>query len=121
VGGERHASAALPSGKTRYPLYRRPGGPQSRSGGVRNISPPRGFDPRTVQPVPSRYTDRADPAHPKHSSTYILSANVVIRLSKGQISAPCGIGTRGLTQHVKYTSDYFLKILVFWLWRRVTW
>jgi hypothetical protein len=29
----------LPLGKTRYPLYRRPGGPQSRSGQVRKISP----------------------------------------------------------------------------------
>jgi len=33
--------------------------PQSRSGQVRNISPPPGFDPRTVQPVASRHTDYA--------------------------------------------------------------
>ena len=46
-------------GKTRYPLYRRLGGPQGRSGQVRKISPPPGFDPRTVQPVASRYTDYA--------------------------------------------------------------
>ena len=44
----------LPPGKTRYPLYRRLGGPQGRSGQVRKISPPPGFDPRTVQPVASR-------------------------------------------------------------------
>jgi hypothetical protein len=44
-------------GKTRYPLYRRLGGLQGRSGQVRKISPPPGFDPRTVQPVASRYTD----------------------------------------------------------------
>jgi len=37
--------------KTRYPLYRRLGGPQGRSGQVRNITPSAGFDPRTVQPV----------------------------------------------------------------------
>jgi len=43
-------------GKTRYSLYRRLGGPQGRSGQVRKISPPPGFDPRTVQPVASRYT-----------------------------------------------------------------
>ena len=54
--------AALPPGKTRYPLYRRPGGPQSRAGRVRKISPPPGFDPRTVQPVASRY-NCALPAH----------------------------------------------------------
>jgi hypothetical protein len=63
VGDQRHAPAALPSGKTRYPLYRRQGGPQSRSGRVRKISFPPGFDPRTVKPVASRYTDCATPAH----------------------------------------------------------
>jgi hypothetical protein len=47
----------LPPGKTRYLLYRRLGGPQGRSGQVRKISPTPGFDPRTVQPVASRYTD----------------------------------------------------------------
>jgi len=39
-----------------YPLYRRMGGPQGRSGHVRKISPPPGFDPRTVEPIASRYT-----------------------------------------------------------------
>ena len=43
VGGQRHAPAALPPGKTRYPLYRRLGGPQGRSGRVRKISPPTGI------------------------------------------------------------------------------
>jgi hypothetical protein len=46
----------LPPGKTSYPLYRRLGVSQGRSGHVRKISPPPGFDPRTVQPVDSRYT-----------------------------------------------------------------
>ena len=61
-GGEGSASrpdSTLPAGKTRYPLYRRLGGPQGRSGQVRKISPPPGFDSRTVQPVGSRYTDYA--------------------------------------------------------------
>jgi hypothetical protein len=35
------------------------GGPQSRYGRVRKFSPPPEFDPRTVQPVASRYTDWA--------------------------------------------------------------
>ena len=34
---------ALPPGKTRYPLYRRLGGPQGRSGRARKISPPNGI------------------------------------------------------------------------------
>ena len=50
---------SLPLGKTRYPLYRRLGGPQGRCGQVRKISPPPVFDPRTVQPVASRCTDYA--------------------------------------------------------------
>jgi hypothetical protein len=58
-GGEESASRPghpLPPGKTLYQLYRRLGGLQGRSGQVRNISTLRGFDPRTVQPVASRYT-----------------------------------------------------------------
>jgi hypothetical protein len=31
VGSQHHAPAALPPGNTRYPLYRRLGGPQGRS------------------------------------------------------------------------------------------
>jgi hypothetical protein len=57
VGGQRHDAAALLPRKTWYPLYRRLGGSESRSGRVRKMSPPPGFDPRTVQPVASRYTD----------------------------------------------------------------
>ena len=63
VGGQRHAPAVWPPGKTRYLLYRRYGGPQGSSGRVQKISPPTGFDPRAVQPVESRYTDWAIPAH----------------------------------------------------------
>jgi hypothetical protein len=45
--------------ETRYPLYRRLGGPKGRRGRVRKISPSPGFDPQTVHPVVSRYTDWA--------------------------------------------------------------
>ena len=37
VGGQRHAPAALLPGQTRYPLYRRLGVPQGRSGRMRKI------------------------------------------------------------------------------------
>jgi hypothetical protein len=60
-----------PGKETRYPLYRRLGGPQVRSGRLRKISPPPGFDPRTVQPVASHYTDCAIPAR---SRQYVLAA-----------------------------------------------
>ena len=49
----------LSPGKIRYPLCRRLGGPQRRSGQLRKILSAPGFDPRTVQPVASRYTDWA--------------------------------------------------------------
>jgi len=60
VGGKRHVSAALYPKKTLYPLYRRP---QGRDGRRRKIWPLPGFDPGTVEPVASRYTDWAIPAH----------------------------------------------------------
>ena len=40
-------------------------GPQGRSGRVWKISPPLGFDPRTVQPVAGRYIDCAIPTNEK--------------------------------------------------------
>ena len=74
VGGEGHVPAALPSGETRYPLYvyRRLDRPQFRSGRVRKISPQPEFDPRTIQPVASRYTDWAISARPNHYTQYIM-------------------------------------------------
>ena len=56
---QRHATAALYPGKDPVLIIQKLDGPQSRSGQVRKISPPQGFDPRTVQPVASRYADWA--------------------------------------------------------------
>ena len=55
---EARPSRTLPPGKTRYPFYRRLGGPQGRSGRAENLVPT-GIRSRTVQPVVSRYTDWA--------------------------------------------------------------
>ena len=49
---------SLPPGKTQYPLYRRLGGPQGRSGRAEKLVPT-GIRSRTVQPVVSRYTNWA--------------------------------------------------------------
>ena len=57
VGGQCHAPAILALGKTRYPLYRRLGGPRGWSGRAQKISPSLGFDPWTVQSTASRYTN----------------------------------------------------------------
>jgi len=95
VGGESHAPAALPPGKeTRYPLYSRLGGPQGRSGRVWKISSPTGFDPRTVQPVESRYTDYDIAAH---VYIYIYSRwgrnFPPVQTSPGVQQASCKMGT----------------------------
>jgi hypothetical protein len=63
TGDQRHTPDVLPSGKTRYPLYRRLGGPKAGVDACRKSHPSPGFDPRTVQPVASRYTDWTIPAH----------------------------------------------------------
>jgi hypothetical protein len=54
---------STPGKQTLYLLYRRLGGSQSRSGWVRKISLPPGFDPRTVQTVAICHTDWTIPAH----------------------------------------------------------
>jgi len=51
VDGQGHAPPNLPPGKTWYPLYRRLSGPQGKCGWMQKISPPPGFNPRTIQPV----------------------------------------------------------------------
>ena len=63
VGGQRHARAVSPPRE-------RPGAhcmgswvsPRAGLDGCGKLTP-RGFDPRTVLPVASRYTDCATPAH----------------------------------------------------------
>ena len=56
-GYSKPHSGRCTSGKNLDPMYRRLGGPQGRSGQVRKIPSPPGFDLRTVQPIASRCTD----------------------------------------------------------------
>jgi hypothetical protein len=77
VVGQRDAPAALPSGKTRYPLYRRLDGSQGRSGQVRKISHTPALDPRTVLLVAIRYTDCTIPA-PAYPS---VTVNIITDLN----------------------------------------
>jgi len=51
-----HPGRTLPPGKTRYPFYRRLGGPKGRSERAENLVPT-GIRSRTVQPLVNRYTD----------------------------------------------------------------
>jgi hypothetical protein len=48
VGGQPHDPATLTPRNTRYPLYRKLGWHQGRSGRVRKILTPPGFDPPTA-------------------------------------------------------------------------
>jgi len=52
-----YAGRFTPGKEPRYPLYRRVGGPQSKSRMWCKIPSTTGFDPWTVQPLASRYTD----------------------------------------------------------------
>ena len=58
VGGQRHAPVALPPGE-RHGTHCTGGwvGPRVGLDGYGQSHPLPGFDPRTVQPVASRYTD----------------------------------------------------------------
>ena len=57
VGVQRHAPAALPPEKTRYPLYvRLDGAPGPVWTDAGNLAPT-GIRSQTVQPISSRYTD----------------------------------------------------------------
>ena len=58
-GSASRSGRSLPPEKTQYPLNRRLSRPQGQFGQVRKISPPPGFDPRTIQPIASPYTDYA--------------------------------------------------------------
>jgi hypothetical protein len=59
----------IPGKESRYPFCKRLGGPQGWSGRVRKISSSPGFDPRNIQPVASRYTDRAIAVYTELEST----------------------------------------------------
>jgi hypothetical protein len=66
-----------PRKDTQHPLYRRLGGNQGWSGWMQKISPTMGFDPRTVQPTASIYTDCTITAHPKKA--FFLQNSVLFR------------------------------------------
>ena len=67
MGGQRHAPAALPRERsgTRIGGWVGPRASVDRWGKYRT---PPGFDPRTIQPVASRYTDWAIPVHSNNNN-----------------------------------------------------
>jgi hypothetical protein len=108
VGGQHHVPAALPPGNTRYPLYRWLGGPQGRSGRVRKISPPPGFDPRTVQPVASRY--------PRYPRLLHEKCNNVDNLNFHPDVLNCMLNTASTKYisvylNIKFSANFYLYLL----------
>jgi hypothetical protein len=81
VDGQHHVPAVLPLGKTRYPLYRRLGGPQGRSGRLRKISPLPGFFFST--PGPSSPQSVAIPTELPGPRSIIIKQNGEIELYNG--------------------------------------
>jgi len=69
----------LPTGKTRYPLYRKMGGPQGRSGQGENLVPI-GIRSRTVQPVAQSLYRLSYPAHKYQAiSSWLLTAEARVK------------------------------------------
>jgi hypothetical protein len=76
VSGQLHASAALSQGKSPwYPLDRRLGGPQSRSGSHGEEQDSKslvGLEPQNIQPVTQNYTNKLNRI-PSTNETYTIS------------------------------------------------
>jgi hypothetical protein len=107
VGGQLLAPAALTPGITRYPLYRRLCGPHSRSVQVRKILLLPGFDPITVHPKASRYTDWAILSH-AYKGVTILKCLVCYK--------PKGAGSELVDWSVDVMSAY-----AFWFRDGISW
>ena len=74
-GGEWSAARPgrnLPPGKTRYPFYRRLGGPQGRSEWAENLFPT-GIRSRTVQPVTQSLYQLSYPGHYIYIYIYVTA------------------------------------------------
>ena len=69
------------------------GGWMGLSGRMRNISPPPGFDSRTVWPVASRYTNYAIPVHPLSLLRSMLVFSYHLRLAVTYRFFPSRFGT----------------------------
>ena len=74
--GQSHVPAAFLSRITWYTLYRKLGRSQCLFSWVLNISPPPGFDPRTVLPLASHYIAWAIEDHNEMFRDIIINKNI---------------------------------------------
>ena len=113
VGGQRHAPAAFTPGKEPLPIVQEAGwasGPVWT--GAKNLAPP-GFDPRTAQPVGSRYTDYATRPTQVASSFLKFKSNVLIKRDFFLSNAASTMVILDLISHVHPPS--FVKMLLKYL------
>ena len=121
MGDQRHAPAPLPPGKTRYPLYRRLGGPHGRFGGCGKSRPSLGFDSRTVQPVASRYTNCAIPVNMRRNKYYIFwvwMCSLMYPALNAYVSyytAICGLSGGTIFSHIISQPAGFSKEQSYWI------
>jgi hypothetical protein len=104
-----HAPAALPPIKWPDMLY--VGWPQARSGYVRKISLPPGFDSQTVQPVVSRYTDWAIAAHyysPIRMILYVINFSPLTALLNTPFNIKCN--SKVYTESLKMVKGWWIHI-----------
>jgi len=73
VDGQRHAPAALPPGKTRYPFVQEAGWAPGPVWTCAENLAPTGMGSQTVQPAASRYTDGAIPARHIHTVQHFMT------------------------------------------------
>ena len=110
-------------GKTRYPLYRRLGGPQGRSGQVRKISPSTGIRPadRPARSQSLYWLSYPAHTHTGHSTICLLNCDIrqVLRKVTTAKSDKCVYShflNPGLNSF--HLQDYWPNISVFQAWTR---
>jgi len=99
VNGQRNSQTALTPGKIRYQLCLRIGKPQDRSGWLRKMSSPPGFDPRTSQLVASRCIDYAIPLKTK------INRNCLLRLNSSRVENAILLGYKNQSVHAVWGNN----------------
>jgi hypothetical protein len=101
-----HPGRFLPPGKTRYPLYRRLGGPQGRSGQLRETSPPAGIR-STDRPAGSKSLYRLSyPGSPLRQCAFQITnpfLNLITVRSRESVTNPDHLNKINNTWHVTYS------------------
>jgi hypothetical protein len=102
VCGQHHAAAAFTPGKDPVPVVQEAGwAPEPVWIGAENLAPP-GFDPRSFQPVASRYTDYAIPSPISETYTSIYKParrHIAEDLNQGLQPAASGSNAANIFVH----------------------